>query len=459
MGFSSSTAQSVMSRFFNNLWKKCAPYSSDHRRKPTDTDRDEAKWAFPEELCRRFSLAEIIAVTQNFNARLRICSTRNLSFEVNGLIEKFLVFDHLEGPKTEDGINVSAAGVYKGYTNLNGVTSTVAIKRIPSTQSDIQQGREFKAEVQLLCQLRHPNLISLIGFCQEKGECAIVYNHMSNGPLSYFLFNPHNNNKDPLSWSQRLNICIGVARAIHYLHTGVKHAVIHRDIKCDNILLDQSLEAKLCNFRLSKMGPPTLSNALIRLNSVSGVAGTFGYLDPEYDLSGQLTEKSDVFSFGMVLFEVLSAKYSREIPQLCIAHPADILDSFLMGKVAPDSLIKFLDIFQRCVRPTGSQRPTMGEVEVELECALELQESADAEKELRTPSTSLGCPADDYAYHYQGISLSEINDVFCFLCNRPRTPRHPVVISTGSADLDSISTDLSVLSDDDGSSEFEYSGR
>nr|XP_028957447.1 putative receptor-like protein kinase At5g39000 [Malus domestica] len=247
-----------MSRFFNNLWKKGALYSSDHRRKPTDTDRDDAKWAFPEELCRRFSLAEIIAATQNFNARLRVGNTRNLSFDVNGLIEKFLVFDHPEGPKTEDGINVNAAGVYKGYTNFNGVTSTVAIKHVPGAQSDIQRGREFKAEVQLLCQLRHPNLISLIGFCQEKGECAIVYNYMSNGSLSNSLFNPHKNNKDPLSWRQRLNICIGVARAIHYLHTGVKHAVIHRDIKCDNILLDQSLEAKLSNFWLSKMGPPVV---------------------------------------------------------------------------------------------------------------------------------------------------------------------------------------------------------
>ncbi|KAM1095900.1 hypothetical protein FF1_010738 [Malus domestica] len=438
-----------MSRFFNNLWKKGAPYSSDHRRKPSDPDRDEAKWAFPEELCRRFSLAEIIAATQNFNARLRIGSTRNLSFKINGLIDKFLVFDRLEGPKTrKDGVNVDAAGVvYKGYINLDGVTSTVAIKRITGGHSYIQQEREFKAEVQLLCQLRHPNLISLIGFCQEKGECIIVCNYMSNGPLSDFLFNPYNNNRYPLSWKQRLNICIEVARGIHYLHAGVKHAVIHRNLKCDTILLDQSLEARLSNFRLSKMGPPTLSNALIRLNSNSGVSGTFGYLDPEYALSGQLTEKSDVFSFGVVLFEILSAKHSTEIPGIHMTLPADILDPSLMGTTAPDCLIKYLDIIQRCVRPTGAQRPTMGEAEVELEHAVELQERADAEKELRTTITPLGRPAE-CAYDYQGISVSEINDAFSFLRVSP----------TGSADLGSNSINVSVLSGDSGSG-FEYSGR
>ncbi|XP_068318712.1 receptor-like protein kinase FERONIA [Pyrus communis] len=409
MGFSSSTAQSVMSRFFNNLWKKCAPYSSDHRRKPTDTDRDEAKWAFPEELCRRFSFAEIIATTQNFNKRL----------------------------------GRGNADVYLGYTNLNGVTSTVAIKRIRGAHFDIQQGREFKAEVQLLCQLRHPNVISLTGFCQDKVEYAIVYDYMSNGSLSDSLFNPYNNNKNPLSWKQRLNICIGVARAIHYLHAGVKHAVIHRDVKCDNILLDQNLEAKLSNFRLSKLGPPSLSNALIRLNSDSGVSGSVGYLDPEYLMSYQLTEKSDVFSFGVVLFEVLHAN-SRVILQRHMARPADILDPFLMGKIAPDCLIKFLDI----VRPTGAQRPKMGEVEVELELALELQERADAEKELRTTSTPLDQPAD-CAYGYEGISVSDFNETFSSLF----MSRHsPVVSPTRSADF-------SVLSDDDGSSEFEYSGR
>ncbi|XP_048424447.1 receptor-like protein kinase FERONIA [Pyrus x bretschneideri] len=353
----------------------------------------EKDWAFPEELCRRFSLAEITTATQCFDASLFIGSG---------------VF----------------GSVYKGRIKVNGDedrTDVVAIKRI-FTDSE-HQVRQFRAEVELLCQLRHTNLISLIGFCQENGECFIVYNYMPNGSLRDYLYETCNiKNKDafPLTWKQRLKICIGVARAIHYLHAGVKHTIIHRNVKCWNILLDQNLVPKLSGFVLSKRGPPVLSNALIRLNSE--LAGTKGYIDPEYVWSGQLTEKSDVFSFGMVLFEVLCAKScTRDIPE-CVekgdTFPA-MIDPFLVGKVAPGCLRKFMNIAERCVRLSGAERPTMGEVEVELECALELQESTDAIKQLKelgtTASSSLAPPPPAAAhdmedYTYQDISFSEINE-------------------------------------------------
>ncbi|KAM0995241.1 hypothetical protein ACFX19_010793 [Malus domestica] len=392
------SAQSV-SRFFSPRKKK------------------QNDWAFPEELCRRFTLAEISAATQCFDQTLCI------------------------------GESVFGT-VYKGRIKVDGDADrkdVVAIRRIFGGSE--RRMREFRAEVQLLCQLRHPNIISLVGFCQENGERIIVYDYMPNGTLSDYLLDPSNiKNKDPfpLTWKRRLKICIGVARSIHYLHAGVKHAVIHRDVKCSNVLLDQNLVPKLSDFGLSKMGPPVLSNALIKLNSA--VAGTLGYLDPEYALSGQLTEKSDVFSFGMVLLEVLCAKsVPREILE-CVERgetfPA-MIDPFLMGKVAPDCLRKFMNIAVRCVRDTGAERPTMGEVQVELECALELQESADAVKQLKelgtSASTSLAppLPAHDMEdYTYQNTSFSEINDI---ICNRYRYSRDSFSTDE-AASVDSIAS-------------------
>ncbi|XP_048424448.1 receptor-like protein kinase FERONIA isoform X2 [Pyrus x bretschneideri] len=370
------TAQSV-SRFFSFRKKK------------------QKDWAFPEELCRRFTLAEISAATQCFDQTL--C------------------------------IGKSAFGtVYKGRIKVDGDEDRkdVAIQRISGGSE--RRMREFRAEVQLLCQLRHPNLISLIGFCQENGERITVYDYMPNGTLSDYLLDPSNTkNKDPfpLTWKQKLKICIGVARSVHYLHAGVKHAVIHRDVKCFNVLLDQNLVPKLSSFGLSKMGPPALSNALIKMNS--NLTGTFGYVDPEYLDSGNVTEKSDVYSFGVVLLEVLCAKsiliLSNERPGSGAIFP-DLIDPFLKGKVAPDCLKKFMNITVRCLRRTGAERPTMGEVQVELECALELQESADAVKQLKelgtSASTSLAPPLPAYDmedYTYENISFSEINETFCIL--------------------------------------------
>ncbi|KAM2567761.1 hypothetical protein EV1_010765 [Malus domestica] len=368
------TAQSV-SRFFSLRKKK------------------QNDWAFPEELCRRFTLAEISAATQCFDQTLCIG----------------------KGP---------FGTVYKGCIKVYGDEDRKDVVAIQRLSGDSIQGVcEFRAEVLLLCQLRHPNLISLVGFCKENGDCFIVYDYMPNGTLSDYLLDPSNiKYKDhfPLTWKQRLKICIGVARSIHYLHAGVKHAVIHRNIKCSNILLDQNLVPKLSDLGIAKLGPFALSNALIKLNSE--VSGTIGYLDPEYASSDKLTEKSDVFSFGMVLFEVLCAKScSTEMPEGAErgeTFPA-MIDPFLAGKVAPDCLRKFMNIAEICVRPAGAERPTMGEAEVELERALELQESADAVKQLKelgtTASSSLAPPPPPAAhdmedYTYQDISFSEINE-------------------------------------------------
>ena len=204
-------------------------------------------------------------------------------------------------------------------------------------------------------------------------------------------------------------ICIGVARGLHYLHTGVKHTIIHRNVKTQKILLDEKLEPKLSDFGLSKKGPPSLSKALIRLES--RVVGTLVYLDPEYCMSGELTDKSDVYSFGAVLLEVLCArkaygkKSEAEEPihlirwaQSCKREGAinEIIDPYLMGKITPECFKVYIDIATTCVRRGAKHRPNMGEVQAGLEHALEIQESADAAIKDVDPTGDYNYPIDEY---------------------------------------------------------------
>ncbi len=131
----------------------------------------------------------------------------------------------------------------------------------------------FRNELQLLCQLSHPNLVPLIGYCIDEPEMILV-----NGSLSDRLF-VTDSDSDPLPWKQRLKICIGVARVLHYLHTGVKHCIIHRDLKTRSILLDEKWEAKLLDFRFSKMGPPSFfldkkRKTLLKINTIENLHST-----------------------------------------------------------------------------------------------------------------------------------------------------------------------------------------
>ena len=309
----------------------------------------------PEGLCRRFSLAEIKKATNYFADDLVI---------------------------GEGGFGK----VYKGFIDDRGIS--VAIKRL--IISSWQGVGELTNEVVLLCQIRHHNLIPLIGYCIDEGEGCLVYEFMVNGNLHQHICGT---NHDPLPWKQRLAICIGVARGLHYLHTGLKHTIIHRDVKMSDILLDEKWEAKLADFGLSKMGPPSLSKALIRIESA--VKGSVGYMDPEYFRLKELTDKADVYSFGVVLFELLCVRKAID-PDLqeervvliewaskCKQEGTmnEIIDPYLMGKIAPECFKIYVGIASSCVRDEGEDRPAMGEVEVGLEHALQLQESADAARE------------------------------------------------------------------------------
>ncbi|KAK2410700.1 receptor protein kinase HERK [Trifolium repens] len=265
--------------------------------------------------------------------------------------------------------------VYKGVLK-NGMS--VAVKR--SEQESGQGFPEFEAEIMVLSKIRHRHLVSLIGYCDERYEMILVYEYMEKGTLRDSLY--RTNLTSFLTWKQRLEICIGAARGLHYLHKGAAGGIIHRDVKSTNILLDENLVAKVADFGLSRTGPID-QHAYVS----TVVKGTFGYLDPEYFQSQQLTEKSDVFSFGVVLLEVLCARpaIDQSLPrdQVNLAQWGifckdkgileDIVDPSIKGKINPNSLRKFSETVNKCLQDDGCDRPTMGDVLWDLEYALQLQ--------------------------------------------------------------------------------------
>ncbi|KAJ7538102.1 hypothetical protein O6H91_11G034100 [Diphasiastrum complanatum] len=196
---------------------------------------------------------------------------------------------------------IGSGGYGKVYKGALPTGQVIAIKRAQA--GSLQGTAEFKNEIELLSRVHHKNLVNLLGFCCDKGEQMLVYEYMPNGTLREHIFD----HIEALTWQKRLEIALGSAKGLAYLHDLADPAIIHRDIKSANILLDEKFIAKVADFGLSKLAPVG-ERAHADGHISTQVKGTLGYLDPEYYMTQKLTEKSDVYSFGVVLLELITAR-------------------------------------------------------------------------------------------------------------------------------------------------------
>nr|XP_048322119.1 probable LRR receptor-like serine/threonine-protein kinase At1g51880 [Ziziphus jujuba var. spinosa] len=232
--------------------------------------------------------------------------------------------------------------------------------------------------VKLLMRVYHGNLTSLVGYCKEGTNMALIYEYMANGNLESYL--SADGTENVISWHGRLQIALDAAQGLEYLHNGCKPPIIHRDVKTTNILLAHNFQGKLADFGLSRIFP-TDSGTHVS----TAVAGTPGYLDPEYYKTNRLNEKSDVYSFGVVLLEIITSRPAisknedrTHISQWVSYVVGDgdirsVVDPRLEGDFEVNSVWKAVEIAMACVSPTSSQRPNMNQVVTELKDCLAIE--------------------------------------------------------------------------------------
>uniref|UniRef100_A0A2P2JRS6 Protein kinase domain-containing protein n=3 Tax=Rhizophora mucronata TaxID=61149 RepID=A0A2P2JRS6_RHIMU len=253
------------------------------------------------------------------------------------------------------------------YRGVLGDGTVAAIKMLHRNRK--QGERAFRIEVDLLSRLHSPYLVELLGYCADQHHRLLIYEFMPNGTLQQHL---HHKQHQPLNWGSRLRIALDCARALEFLHEHAIPAVIHRDLKCSNILLDQNFHAKVADLGLAKMGSDRINGQIS-----TRVLGTTGYLAPEYASTGKLTTKSDVYSYGVVLLQLLTGRtpvdtkrphgehvlVSWALPRLTDREKvSEMVDPTLKGQYSKKDLIQVAAIAAMCVQPEADYRPLMTDV-------------------------------------------------------------------------------------------------
>lgn len=284
--------------------------------------------------------------------------------------EGFRVFSFSELKTATKGFRASNkigeggfGSVFQGRLNDGSI---VAVKVLSVELESLRGEREFISELTALSHIKHENLVGLLGYCVDGNKRLLVYEYLENNSIVHS-FLGREQNRVNFRWELRTKISLGVARGISYLHEEINPHIVHRDIKAGNVLLDQNFTPKVADFGLARLFSDDMSHIS------TGVAGTLGYLSPEYAISGHLTRKSDVYSFGVLLLAIVTGRpvvhFDLELGDQFLVDKVwemykssklmNLVDPVLNGEFPEEEAIIYLKVGLLCVQETTKLRPKM----------------------------------------------------------------------------------------------------